>query len=195
LAGASAAVAGVDGLVDYGRLGSRLAAGSWDVPIDLLKFHGLLPWLEPWLPTAARGVVFACGAALTAGIAIAWRRAGNAPGVDRRRCDYGAYAALLTVNCLFGTYVPIYDLALTAAALLFAAEAWRKPAAGRRSPTITVAGAALFWLVFCGPHVSQAAYPALGQNVYAPVLSIAAALAAYRTAPRTVYERGDEAAA
>jgi hypothetical protein len=45
----------------------------------------------------------------------------------------------------------------------------RTPAAGRRSPTIAVAGAALFWFVFCGPHVSQAIYPWVGQNIYAPL--------------------------
>jgi hypothetical protein len=174
LVGASAVVVGFDGLIDYVRLGSRLAAGRWDVPIDLLKFHGLLPWLEPWLPTAARGVVGACGAALTMGIAVAWRRAASLPPDESRRADYGAYAALLATGAFFGTYVPIYDLVLTGAALLFAAEAWRPAAAGRRSPTITVAGACLFWFVFCGPHVSQAVYPRLGQNVYVPIAAAVA---------------------
>jgi len=178
LGGASALVVGFDGLAEYLRLGSRLAAGRWDVPIDLLKFHGLLPWLEPWLPTAARGVVGACGTALTLGIAIAWRRTAGRPPAEARRADYGAYAALLTIGASCGTYVPIYDLVLTGAALVFAAEAWRPATAGRRSPTITVAGACLFWFVFCGPHVSQAAYPWIGQNIYAPVALLVVAATA-----------------
>jgi alpha-1,2-mannosyltransferase len=190
LVGLSAAVVGFDGLGEYARLGSRLAAGRWDVPIDLLKFHGLLPWLEPWLPTAARGVTFGCGAMLTAGIALAWRRSESLPAADRRRFDYGAYAALLGVGALFGTYVPIYDLVLTGAALLFAAEAFRTPAAGRRSPTVTVGGATLFWFVFCGPHVSQAFYPVIGQNLYAPIALAAAATAVGRTIVATAKRGG-----
>jgi hypothetical protein len=195
LAGVSALVVGVEGLADYGRLGSRLAAGRWDVPIDLLKFHGLVPWLEPWMPTLARGLVFACGLALTAAIVVVWRRASGAASADAHRCDYGAYAALLAVNGLFGTYVPIYDLVLSSAALLFAAEAWRTPAAGRRVPTVTVAGACLFWFVFCGPHISQGAYAWVGRNLYAPAALVAAAVAIRPAIGWPAYERGERAAA
>jgi hypothetical protein len=195
LVGLSAAVVGFDGLVDYVQLGSRLAAGRWDVPIDLLKFHGLLPWLEPWTATTARGIVFGCGAAVTIGIALVWRRSAHLPTTDQRRFDYGAYAALLAVGAVLGTYVPIYDLVLTGAALLFATEAARVPAAGRRSPTVTVAGAILFWFAFCGPHISQAVYPAIGQNLYAPLALAVVAVTAGRSALPSFDEAEAEAAA
>ncbi len=146
LALASLATAGWEGCWDYAHLGQSLVQSSWEIPTPFWKIHGLISWLDFWLPTYGRPIVVASG--LAAVVAWTWRsysRTQTSP--DDQARDF---ALLITLNTLFNPYPPLYDL------VLLAIPAWvalRQCEASAMNRSAVALAAGVF---FFGPHFSQA---------------------------------------
>lgn len=156
LSGASWLVVGTDGLQEYAALGSKLAGGSWDVPIDAQKFQDLLPLVSQIVPGFGRTLLMACG--VVSVVVVVWMH-------RRGRNDALLYSALLAINVSAGTYIPIYDLVLLVPAVLFGiagVQQCGKPVSARDLILMQVVVA---WAYF-GPHLSQGMYPTLGLQVF-----------------------------
>lgn len=174
-------IVGGEGLMEYAALGSRLAAGDWDVAPDAKKFHDLLPLVSLVFGRGARPAPAVVGLVATCLAVAASRRNADAASSG----DFRLFAQLLTINFLAGTYVPIYDLVLVGPSLLFAVEARRRrgpPCGGGELVGLQLVAAVLFF----GPSASQEAFDRIHGQLFpaAWALTIAAATYALRRRER-----------
>lgn len=148
---ANVMVVGVEGTLDYFRLGSRLALEEWSIQAPAHKLHGLAGWWHFFTPGRERELTLALGAVAACWLAIRWRR-----GVDNGATFWMALSLALSVNALGNPYVPIYDLSLLApAGLMMAAGLIDRY--GDELHGKLAAAQALLAVVYFGPHLSQAA--------------------------------------
>ncbi len=166
----SLAAGGWQGLVDYYRLTTQLAVGSWDVDTPFWKVHSLSSWLGLLVEGRQRLLGLLLGLLAVTGVVWRWRRAEAAGGTPLLI----SLALLVTINALANAYTPIYDLTLLAAGVLLTAaslgtgeeEPWR-----RHLPAAQL----LLAILFLGPHMSQSAARLLGVQLF-PLALLAAAV-------------------
>jgi hypothetical protein len=175
LIGASAATVGWDGVLDYARLASHLAARPWDFETDATKVQGLTSWLSLIVPGHERLVLSAAGLISVLALVMVWRHRG-----DDRVTARAATSMLILVNTLCNPYVPIYDLTLlaAAAALLVESSALCEPEtrSSGLSPSVFILAVGYF-----GPHVSQAVCRESGMQLFPLVLAAFTAWLGWRS--------------
>ena len=146
---------GVEGLLEYLRIGIHLASSTWSVEPPQWKVHGLAPYFQMFQGENGKLLCFCIGGALSLLIGLGWR--------SKIVSDYVAMAMLSCVNSLFNPYVPIYDLVLLVLAVAFGCEAARLgefPALSARGFKLLAA------LLFLGPHLSQSLVKATGVQLF-----------------------------
>ncbi|MCA9126236.1 MAG: DUF2029 domain-containing protein [Planctomycetales bacterium] len=100
---------GIQGISDYRELASQLASGTWDLDTPQWKVHGLANWFAAF-DASGRLWCTAAGAALA--VCLAWRMRRVAVG---NRLDGIFWSTLISINALFNSYTPIYDLVMLSA--------------------------------------------------------------------------------
>ncbi|MEZ6136256.1 MAG: glycosyltransferase family 87 protein [Pirellulaceae bacterium] len=148
MAGLGLAVAwwatGLEGILSYVELATQLASNSWGLETPYWKVHGLASYFEWLVPKRGRMLCTLAGVILSICVAGGWRWKGIS--------DHAALALLLAFGGLLNPYVPIYDLVLLIAALVYAVEAYQVAGAPHPSP---IGFQSLAAILFLGPHLSQ----------------------------------------
>ena len=159
---------GVDGMLDYLRLGRELALNDWTIQAPAHKLHGIAAWLSLVAPGHERALTLAIGATAACWVAYRWRRYG-----DDTTIQWFALSLALTVNALGNPYVPIYDLALLMPAALMMAAGIIAKFGDELHGTLTQSQLLLGSLYF-GPHLSQAVAKLYGVQIFPLVLCVIA---------------------